>query len=58
LAALLAYLVIGIGVHVVFIGLLPLILASRSFRAKEKLAPAALGAAVIAVLFALLTILG
>ncbi|MCW2540320.1 MAG: hypothetical protein JWN95_2045 [Frankiales bacterium] len=58
LAALIVYLAIGIVGHLVFIGLLPLLLASRSFRAKEKLAPLAAGAAAIAVLFSLLVLFG
>ncbi|HEY8728454.1 MAG TPA: DUF2510 domain-containing protein [Acidothermaceae bacterium] len=47
-----AYIVIAMTAHIVFVGIIPIMLSIRAFKAQERLAPVALIAAVIAVVFA------
>lgn len=46
------YVLIAMSTHFVFIGILPVLMSIRAIRAKETLAPAAVAAAIIAVLVA------
>jgi hypothetical protein len=46
------YVVVALTVHVVFFGILPILMAFRSRRAREPLAPLAIGAAILAVVVA------
>jgi hypothetical protein len=50
------YIVIALSTRVVFIGVLPVLMAVRATKRKEQLAPVAIVAAVIAVAVALLAI--
>jgi hypothetical protein len=52
----LLYVVLAFAVHIVLLGILPVIMCVRAFRAKEQLAPAAAVAAVAAVGFALIAL--
>jgi Protein of unknown function (DUF2510) len=52
----LLYVVLAFAVHIVLLGILPVIMCVRAFRAKEPLAPLAAVAAVGAVGFALLAL--
>ena len=47
-----AYIVIAMTAHIVFVGIIPIMLSIRAFKAQERLAPVALIAAIIAVVFA------
>jgi hypothetical protein len=58
MAVVALYLVIAVESGIVFIGILPLGLSLRSKRAGEPLAPVAIGAAVLAILSALVVISG
>jgi hypothetical protein len=46
------YVLIATTTHFVFIGILPVLMSVRAIKAKETLAPAAVAAAVVAVLVA------
>ena len=52
------YLVIAFTSHIVVIGILPLGMSLRSKAANEPLAPIAIGAAVVAIVVAVLTLTG
>jgi hypothetical protein len=49
MAVVVAYLLIAIAAHIVFIGIFPVLLAVRAIRAKEPLAVLSVIAAVVAV---------
>lgn len=49
-----AYVLLAFAVHIVLIGILPILFAVRAFRAREKLAPLAAVAAGLSVVLALL----
>ena len=51
-----AYIVLALTVHVVLLGILPVLLAIRAIKSKDRLAPAAVVAAVVAIGVALLAI--
>jgi len=46
------YVLLAVTTHFVLIGIVPIVLSVRAIKAKESLAPAAVGAAVVAVLVA------
>jgi hypothetical protein len=50
------YVLLAVTTHFVLIGIVPIVLSVRAFKAKETLAPAAVGAAIIAVLVAFATL--
>lgn len=52
------YIVIAIASKIVFIGILPLLMSFRSYRAKEQLAPLAIGAAIVAIVVAFASMSG
>lgn len=52
------YLVLAVATHIVFIGIFPVLMAVRSIRAREPLAPVAITAAVIAVIVAFAVLSG
>jgi hypothetical protein len=58
MAVVALYIVVAVESGIVFIGILPLGLSLRSKRAGEPLAPVAIGAAVLAILIALVVISG
>jgi hypothetical protein len=58
MAVVALYIVVAIESGIVFIGILPLGLSLRSKRAGEPLAPVAIGAAVLAILIAIVVISG
>jgi hypothetical protein len=47
-----AYILIAMSAHIVFIGIIPIMLSVRAFNSRERLAPFALIAAIIAVVLA------
>jgi hypothetical protein len=52
------YIVLAVMTHVVLIGVVPVLMAVRSLRARESLAPIAMGVAVIAVVVSVVTLSG
>jgi len=53
IAVVIAYIVLAASTGIVLLGIFPVALSVRAFRRGEKLAPVALGAAILAVLLAL-----
>jgi hypothetical protein len=51
-----AYLVLAVTTRIVFIGILPLFMSIRAARGRERLAPLAIGAAVLAMVVAFATL--
>jgi hypothetical protein len=52
------YLVLAAFAHIVFIGIVPILMSIRSFQAKESLAPVAIGAAVVSIVVSLTVLTG
>ena len=52
------YLVLAFGAHFVVIGIVPVLMAFRAFRARERMAPLAAVAAGLAILIGLLSLVG
>jgi hypothetical protein len=52
------YVVLAVESRFVFIGFVPILMSVRSFQAREKLAPVAAGAAVVAVVVSLAVLAG
>jgi hypothetical protein len=50
------YLLVAIEAHLIFIGILPVLMTVRSFRARERLAPLAAALATVAVVVGLLSL--
>lgn len=58
LAVVAVYVVLAFATGIVFIGIFPVLMSVRAFQAKEKLAPAALVAAILAVVIAFAVLSG
>jgi hypothetical protein len=52
------YVLLAITTGIVFIGIVPILMAVRSFQARESLAPVAIGAAVVSVVIAFTVLTG
>jgi hypothetical protein len=52
------YILLAVATHVVLIGVVPVLMAVRSLRAQERLAPVAMGVAILTVIVAFATLSG